>query len=210
MVNIDELKEKSAVVKSLLEVFDEDYVMKAIENGEITIDDDSDDEKDKKKSDDWKEGDEDKEKSEETTDTMKSMFADFIASQPKGLTQDDVLKCVTPFFKGMADTLSFMQSEISKIGEQAPGFKAEGLDKLPVVEKSLSLSPGEDGKIELSVTRQRPAVLRAIESLYSKADDSVQKSLASNVMDYSCNAYANTIGEELARYAFEKGYRFVQ
>ena len=112
----------------------------------------------------------------------------------------------------LAESLDNLSAKMDKFGQEAPKFRSEGLDNMSAIQKSMTFEKDDNGKIELNIINQRPMVAKMIEkALTNESDDSIRKSLEADALNYMTNPYAETIGEELARYMYTKnGIKFVK
>ena len=118
----------------------------------------------------------------------------------------------TPIIERMAESLDNLSAKMDKFGQEAPKFRSEGLDNMSAIQKSMNFEKDDNGKIELNIISQRPMVAKMIEkALTNESDDSIRKSLEADALNYMTNPYAETVGEELARYMYTKnGIKFVK
>ena len=220
----------NATVKLLLSSgFSEDYIMKGIENGEIDLkksksteemDRSEKFEKENEKNDEKHIKDLEKDKKEDEKDE-KDLSRDKKAHEEKE-KKDDMEKGITPdlmksfgqnlasellsglsvLFKGMNARMDATDEVLKSMSKQAPEFRSEGLSNVSVLEKSIDSMKGEDGKIELSITRQRPAVKAILEK--SLEDPEILKSYGEDAVGYLMCPEADTIGKGIAQYLFDK------
>lgn len=221
-----------SIVKSLLDAgFSEDYIEKAIASGDIKIEKSEDKaaagdhesetkqekdidklekeavKKEEKVKKDEKDTAEDKDaegfkKSEDKDkeDMMKSIVSDVMKSFGSA---------IAPLMEGMQRSLDSVNAKLDRIGNTAPPFRSEGLDNLQALEKSMSFSKGEDNKYEVNIVTQRKAATAAIEKAFGN-DDNISKSLQDEAIAFMANPYAESVGEDLARYMYTKGVKFVK
>ena len=118
----------------------------------------------------------------------------------------------TPIIERMTESLDNLSAKMDKFGQEAPKFRSEGLDNMSAIQKSMNFEKDDNGKIELNIISQRPMVAKMIEkALTNESDDSIRKSLEADALNYMTNPYAETVGEELARYMYTKnGIKFVK
>lgn len=221
---------ENAIVKSLLIAgFSEDYIEKAIASGDIKIekaepaagDHESETkqekdinklekeavEKEKKVKKDEKDTAEDKNaegiKKSDDDDMMKSFEVTIMKS---------IGSTFAPLFESMQRSIDGLQSEVKEMkGNSAPAFRSAGLDNLNALQKSMKFEKGEDGKYELNIISQRPAIAKVIEKALDTAPEDIRKSLESDALAYLTNPEAETVGEDLARYMYaNKGIKFVK
>lgn len=203
------------IVKSLLDAnFSEEYIEKAIANGDIKIEKSEDKaargdhesetkeavKKEEKVKKDEKNTAEDKNAEGEMMKSMESMIMKSVGS------------IFTPIIERMAESLDNLSAKMDKFGQEAPKFRSEGLDNMSAIQKSMNFEKDDNGKIELNIISQRPMVAKMIEkALTNESDDSIRKSLEADALNYMTNPYAETVGEELARYMYTKnGIKFVK
>jgi len=198
------------IVKSLLDAnFSEEYIEKAIANGDIKIEKSEDkaargdhesETKEEKVKEDEKNTAEDKNAEGEMMKSMESMIMKSVGS------------IFTPIIERMTESLDNLSAKMDKFGQEAPKFRSEGLDNMSAIQKSMNFEKDDNGKIELNIISQRPMVAKMIEkALTNESDDSIRKSLEADALNYMTNPYAETVGEELARYMYTKnGIKFVK
>lgn len=198
------------IVKSLLDAnFSEEYIEKAIANGDIKIEKSEDkaargdhesETKEEKVKEDEKNTAEDKNAEGEMMKSMESMIMKSVGS------------VFIPIIERMAESLDNLSAKMDKFGQEAPKFRSEGLDNMSAIQKSMNFEKDDNGKIELNIISQRPMVAKMIEkALTNESDDSIRKSLEADALNYMTNPYAETVGEELARYMYTKnGIKFVK
>lgn len=198
------------IVKSLLDAnFSEEYIEKAIANGDIKIEKSEDkaargdhesETKEEKVKEDEKNTAEDKNAEGEMMKSMESMIMKSVGS------------IFNPIIERMAESLDNLSAKMDKFGQEAPKFRSEGLDNMSAIQKSMNFEKDDNGKIELNIINQRPMVAKMIEkALTNESDDSIRKSLEADALNYMTNPYAETVGEELARYMYTKnGIKFVK
>lgn len=213
------------IVKSLLDAnFSEEYIEKAIANGDIKIE---------KSEDKAARGDHESEtKEEEDIDKLEKEAVkkeEKVKKDEKNTAEDKnaegemmksmesmIMKSVgsifNPIIERMAESLDNLSAKMDKFGQEAPKFRSEGLDNMSAIQKSMNFEKDDNGKIELNIINQRPMVAKMIEkALTNESDDSIRKSLEADALNYMTNPYAETVGEELARYMYTKnGIKFVK
>ena len=160
----------------------------------------SKEEKEEKVKEDEKNTAEDKNAEGEMMKSMESMIMKSVGS------------IFTPIIERMTESLDNLSAKMDKFGQEAPKFRSEGLDNMSAIQKSMNFEKDDNGKIELNIISQRPMVAKMIEkALTNESDDSIRKSLEADALNYMTNPYAETVGEELARYMYTKnGIKFVK
>lgn len=104
-----------------------------------------------------------------------------------------------------------MKEEVSSLKNQTPAFRSEGLNNLSAIQKSMSLEKDEKGRTEINIITQRAIASQAIsKALDGVKDDAIKKSLESDALAFMMNPEAETVGEDLARYMYGKGIKFVK
>ena len=224
---------KNPVVQLMKSVgFDDEYILKGIEDGNIILksedkaakgdhesetkqEEDIDKlekeavEKEEKVKKDEKDTAEDKDvedkdvedKDVEDKDVMKSLHNDLMKS---------IGEVFTPFIKSVNASIESMQKQINELGKQTPNFRSEGLNNMNAIQKSLSLEKNEKGKTEINIVTQRPLASKMIEKSLDSAPEDILKSLQEDALAYLTNPEATTVGEELARYMYDKGIQLVK
>lgn len=167
---------------------------KNIGNDKKHIDDLKKDEKeDKKDKKDLKEDIKEKEdKIEESfsMDDMKTFGASLATSIVKGMTEV------------MNERFGNIEKSLESFGAQTPSFK--GVQTSAVLEKSMKPEVDEDGKTLLSVTKQRPLVMAAINKAVENAGEELEKSIGDDALIFLADSQAETIGQDLAKFMYEK------
>lgn len=136
---------------------------------------------------------------DERDDVLKSMVADSIK---------DMLAKVD----GLVKSIDGLNAKIDAIGDQAPAFKSAGLNRA-VLEKSIGGGAKDDNdKTILSVSRDRTVVRALIEkAIEEEKDESIQKSLRDETLNYLVDPIGGAIGETAARYMYNnKNVRLVK
>lgn len=152
--------------------------------------DEKEDEKDKK---DLKEDIEEKEDKVEKSfsmDDMKAFGASLAANIVKGMTEV------------MNERFGNIEKSLESFGAQTPSFK--GVQTSAVLEKSMKPEVDEDGKTLLSVTKQRPLVMAAINKAVENAGEELEKSIGDDALIFLADSQAETIGQDLAKFMYEK------
>lgn len=192
VANGDVTFEKSKSVAEMKE--SEKKEDKNIVNDEKHIDDLKKDEKeDKKDKKDLKEDIKEKEDKVEKSfsmDDMKAFGASLAANIVKGMTEV------------MNERFGNIEKSLESFGAQTPSFK--GVQTSAVLEKSMKPEVDEDGKTLLSVTKQRPLVMAAINKAIENAGEELEKSIGDDALIFLADSQAETIGQDLAKFMYEK------
>ena len=226
----------SYIVKALLNGgFDEEYIEKAIENGDIILEksktekemEHSKEDEEKNVVDDEKhiedlEEDEDKddddiedldEDIEEKGKKKKKSKEKVEKSFNRDLMKSFGFEMKEAFKEAIKEEIEPLRKSIEAIGAQPTPFRSEGLDNATFLQKSIGTMKDDNGKITVNIVKQRPLARTLIE----KAIDSVQddevlmKSIGDDVFAYLTNPEAETVGENLARYMYDsKNVKFVR
>lgn len=192
VANGDVTFEKSKSVADMKE--SEKKEDKNIGNDEKHIDDLKKDEKeDKKDKKDLKEDIKEKEDKVEKSfsmDDMKAFGASLAANIVKGMTEV------------MNERFGNIEKSLESFGAQTPSFK--GVQTSAVLEKSMKPEVDEDGKTLLSVTKQRPLVMAAINKAIENEGEELEKSIGDDALIFLADSQAETIGQDLAKFMYEK------
>lgn len=192
VANGDVTFEKSKSVAEMKE--SEKKEDKNIGNDEKHIDDLKKDEKeDKKDKKDLKEDIKEKEDKVEKSfsmDDMKAFGASLAANIVKGMTEV------------MNERFGNIEKSLESFGAQTPSFK--GVQTSAVLEKSMKPEVDEDGKTLLSVTKQRPLVMAAINKAIENEGEELKKSIGDDALIFLADSQAETIGQDLAKFMYEK------
>lgn len=212
-MNFEEYKD-NAIVKSMLAMgFTEDYITKSIEKGDIKIEKSESVEAGDHESETKEEKDIDKleneavEKEEKVKEDEKNTAEDKDVEGIKKAVEETFAKSMgvfAPIMEKMADAIDSLSERIDKIGGQAPEFRSKGLESLSTIQKSVELTKDESGKYEMNIISQRPMVAKAIESAYDKMSDELKKSMEGDVLAFLTNPEAETVGQGLAQYMYDK------
>ena len=212
-MNFEEYKD-NAIVKSMLAMgFTEDYIAKSIEKGDIKIEKSESVEAGDHESETKEEKDIDKleneavEKEEKVKEDEKNTAEDKDAEGIKKAVEETFAKSMgvfAPIMEKMADAIDSLRERIDKIGGQAPEFRSKGLESLSTIQKSVELTKDESGKYEMNIISQRPMVAKAIESAYDKMSDELKKSMEGDMLAFLTNPEAETVGQGLAQYMYDK------
>lgn len=192
VANGDVTFEKSKSVADMKE--SEKKEDKNIEDDKKHIDDlkkdEKEDEKDKK---DLKEDIKEKEDKVEKSfsmDDMKAFGASLAANIVKGMTEV------------MNERFGNIEKSLESFGAQTPSFK--GVQTSAVLEKAMKPEADEEGKTLLSVTKQRPLVMAAINKAIENAGEELEKSIGDDALVFLANTEADTVGKDLAKFMYEK------
>lgn len=192
VANGDVTFEKSKSVADMKE--SEKKEDKNIGNDKKHIDDLKKDEKeDKKDKKDLKEDIKEKEDKVEKSfsmDDMKAFGASLAANIVKGMTEV------------MNERFGNIEKSLESFGAQTPSFK--GVQTSAVLEKSMKPEVDEDGKTLLSVTKQRPLVMAAINKAIENEGEELEKSIGDDALIFLADSQAETIGQDLAKFMYEK------
>lgn len=192
VANGDVTFEKSKSVADMKE--SEKKEDKNIDNDKKHIDDlnkdEKEDEKDKKGlKEDIKEKEDKVEKSFSMED-MKAFGASLAANIVKGMTE------------AMNERFGNIEKSLESFGAQTPSFK--GVQTSAVLGKSMKPEVDEDGKTLLSVTKQRPLVMAAINKAIENEGEELEKSIGDDALIFLADSQAETIGQDLAKFMYEK------
>lgn len=190
-----------SVVSALMDAdFEHDYILKSIDNGEIsTLSKAKYTEKEEIAYDERKSGEherrdyeegkkvgeeeekdklEKKKKKEEDDEMEKALQADFYKSQK------EFLSGLSESLEEMKSIMKSMKDEISVLRDQPMPFRS--VDKGAVLEKSFGVKTTDDGKKVLSKSMHREPLKRIMTECFEKAQDGdLKKSLANDIMSYS-------------------------
>lgn len=109
------------------------------------------------------------------------------------------------------ETVDGINDKLDKMSGVPPMFRSEGLNNMTAIQKSFEERKDEAGKYEVNVVKDRPMAVKLIEKSLEEAPESIAKSLESDALAYLINPDAETVGENLARYMYEKnGVKFVK
>ena len=205
----------NAIVKSMLAMgFTEDYIAKSIENGDIKIEKSEDaaaagdhESETKQEKDIDKLEKEAVKKEEKVKDDEKDTAEDRDAEGIKKAVEETFAKSMgvfAPIMEKMAETLDVLSDKIDKIGVQTPSFRSAGLENVNAIQKSIQIAKDENNKYEMNIISQRPLVVKAIEKAYDQMSETLQKSMEGDMLAYLTNPEAETVGQELAQYMYDK------
>ena len=133
---------------------------------------------------------EDKVEKSFSMDDMKAFGASLAANIVKGTTEV------------MNERFGNIEKSLESFGAQTPSFK--GVQTSAVLEKSMKPEVDEDGKTLLSVTKQRPLVKAAINKAIENAGEELEKSIGDDALIFLADSQAETIGQDLAKFMYEK------
>ena len=218
----------SSIVKALLNGgFDEEYIEKAIENGDIILEKSKtekemehskeDEEKnvvdDEKHIEDLEEDEDEDDDDIEEKGKKKKSKEKVEKSFNRDLMKSFGFEMKEAFKEAIKEEIEPLRKSIEAIGAQPTPFRSEGLDNATFLQKSIGTMKDDNGKITVNIVKQRPLARTLIE----KAIDSVQddevlmKSIGDDVFAYLTNPEAETVGENLARYMYDsKNVKFVR
>lgn len=109
------------------------------------------------------------------------------------------------------ETVDGISEKLDKMSGVTPMFRSEGLNNMTAIQKSFEERKDEAGKYEVNVVKDRPMAVKLIEKSLEEAPEDIAKSLESDALAYLINPDAETVGENLARYMYEKnGVKFVK
>ena len=213
-MKFEDYKDK-AIVKSMLAMgFTEDYIAKSIEKGDIKIEKSEDaaaagdhESETKQEKDIDKLEKEAVKKEEKVKDDEKDTAEDRDAEGIKKAVEETFAKSMgvfAPIMEKMAETLDVLSDKIDKIGGQTPSFRSAGLENVNAIQKSMQIAKDENNKYEMNIISQRPLVVKAIEKAYDQMSETLQKSMEGDMLAYLTNPEAETVGQELAQYMYDK------
>lgn len=205
----------NAIVKSMLAMgFTEDYIAKSIEKGDIKIEKSEDaaaagdhESETKQEKDIDKLEKEAVKKEEKVKDDEKDTAEDRDAEGIKKAVEETFAKSMgvfAPIMEKMVETLDVLSDKIDKIGGQTPSFRSAGLENVNAIQKSMQIAKDENNKYEMNIISQRPLVVKAIEKAYDQMSETLQKSMEGDMLAYLTNPEAETVGQELAQYMYDK------
>lgn len=218
---MDEKVLKDPTVQLLKSVgFSDDYIEKAIASGEIILKSENVAATGDHESETKEEKDIDKlekeavEKEEKVKDDEKDTAEDKNAEGLQKSIEETFTKSfgvIVPLFEGLQKSIEGLKEEVSSLKNQTPAFRSEGLNNLSAIQKSMSLEKDEKGKTEINIITQRAIASQAIsKALDGVKDDAIKKSLESDALAFMMNPEAEMVGEDLARYMYGKGIKFVK
>lgn len=218
---MDEKVLKDPTVQLLKSVgFSDDYIENAIASGEIILKSENAVAAGDHESETKEEKDIDKlekeavEKEEKVKDDEKDTAEDENAEGLQKSIEETFTKSfgvIVPLFEGLQKSIEGLKEEVSSLKNQTPAFRSEGLNNLSAIQKSMSLEKDEEGRTEINIITQRAIASQAIsKALDGVKDDAIKKSLESDALAFMMNPEAETVGEDLARYMYGKGIKFVK
>lgn len=218
---MDEKVLKDPTVQLLKSVgFSDDYIEKAIASGEIILKSENAAAAEDHESETKEEKDIDKlekeavEKEEKVKDDEKDTAEDKNAEGLQKSIEETFTKSfgvIVPLFEGLQKSIEGLKEEVSSLKNQTPTFRSEGLNNLSAIQKSMSLEKDEKGRTEINIITQRAIASQAIsKALDGVKDDAIKKSLESDALAFMMNPEAEMVGEDLARYMYGKGIKFVK
>lgn len=185
--------------------FSDDYILKGIESGEIILK--SEDAAGAHESETKQEDDINKLEKEEKVKEDEKETAEKIQKS----IGDSFAKSINPLFESLQKSIEGLREDVKALKEQTPSFRSEGLVNLSAIQKSMSFEKDEEGKTEINIVTQRSIASQAIsKALDGIKDDEIKKSLESDALAFLMNPEAETVGENLARYMYGKGVKFVK
>lgn len=218
------------VVKALLDAeFDHDYILKSIDNGDITTfakskyTEKEEIEYDEKKAGeherrDFEEGKEEGEKEEEEEIEKKKKDKKDVekseGEEMKKSIENDLYKSQREFFdevnaslSEMKDLMKSMGAEIETLRNQPMPFRS--VDKGAVLEKSFGVKTSEEGKKILSKSAHREPLKRIMTECFEKEEDNeMKKSLANDILSYSTGMMS--LSQATINYLNKKGIEVVE
>lgn len=218
------------VVKALLDAeFDHDYILKSIDNGDITTfakskyTEKEEIEYDEKKAGeherrDFEEGKEEGGKEEgEEIEKKKKDKKDVEKSEGEEMKksiENDLHKSQREFFdevnaslSEMKDLMKSMGAEIETLRNQPMPFRS--VDKGAVLEKSFGVKTSEEGKKILSKSAHREPLKRIMTECFEKEEDNeMKKSLANDILSYSTGTMS--LSQATIDYLNKKGIEVVE
>ena len=138
------------------------------------------------------------------------------------LEKEDIMKSLGSVFAPLMEnfqksidkfqeTVDGINDKLDKMSGVTPMFRSEGLNNMTAIQKSFEERKDEAGKYEVNVVKDRPMAVKLIEKSLEEAPEDIAKSLESDALAYLINPDAETVGENLARYMYEKnGVKFVK
>lgn len=218
------------VVKALLDAeFDHDYILKSIDNGDITTfakskyTEKEEIEYDEKKAGeherrDFEEGKEEgEEEEEEKIEKKKKDKKDVEKSEGEEMRksiENDLYKSQREFFdevnaslSEMKDLMKSMGAEIETLRNQPMPFRS--VDKGAVLEKSFGVKTTDEGKKVLSKSAHREPLKRVMTECFEKEEDNeMKKSLANDILSYSTGTMS--LSQATIDYLNKKGIEVVE
>lgn len=221
------------VVKALLDAeFDHDYILKSIDNGDITTfakskyTEKEEIEYDEKKAGeherrDFEEGKEEGEKEEKEEIEKKKKdkkdvekCEDVKGEETKKSIENDLYKSQREFFDEVNASLSEMKDLMKSMGEEIETLRNQpmpfrSVDKGAVLEKSFGVKTTDEGKKVLSKSAHREPLKRVMTECFEKEEDSeMKKSLANDIVSYSTGNMS--LSQATIDYLGKKGIEVVE
>lgn len=218
------------VVKALLDAeFDHDYILKSIDNGDITTfakskytekeeieyDENKAGEHERRDFEEGKEEGEEEEKEEiEKKKKDKKDVEKPEGEEMKKSIENDLYKSQREFFEEvnaslseMKDLMKSMGAEIETLRNQPMPFRS--VDKGAVLEKSFGVKISEEGKKILSKSAHREPLKRIMTECFEKEEDNeMKKSLANDILSYSTGTMS--LSQATIDYLNKKGIEVVE
>lgn len=204
----EEYKNNSIVKALQASGFEDPEIEKMIENGDIRIEKsekpEMKEEKEEKKEDPEKKDEKPETKPEDKEEMMsKSQVSDLMKSMGESMIDQITKSIETSLEKSFNDRLTKIETAIESFGKQAPSFKGANLNQA-ILEKSLDSFRDEDNKLEVNIITQRTVAKTLIEKAIANADEDLMKSIGNDAKAFLMCPEANTVGESLARYMYNK------
>lgn len=219
--------ENNETVKFLKSIgFSDDYIMKGIDSGDINLEKSEDraargdHESETKQEEDIDKLEREAVKKEKKVkrdekDTAEDRDAEGIEKSDDDEDQEEMMKSVNatiqkslsvfvPIIESLQKSVERMDQKLDKIGSSTPSFKSEGLNNFRAIEKAMNFEKDENDKYEVNIVTQRPMASKLIEKALDGADDIIRKSLQDDALAFLTNPEADVMGEDLARYMYEK------
>lgn len=215
------------VVKALLDAeFDHDYILKSIDNGDITTfakskyTEKKEIEYDEKEAGeherrDFEEGKEEGEKEEkEEIEKKKKDVEKPGGEEMKKSIENDFYKSQREFFDEVNASLSEMKDLMKSMGEEIETLRNQpmpfrSVDKGAVLEKSFGVKTTDEGKKVLSKSVHREPLKRVMTECFEKEEDNeMKKSLANDIMSYSTGTMS--LSQATIDYLNKKGIEVVE
>lgn len=193
--------------------FSDEYIMANVkieksENGAAAGDHESETKEEKEAVKD-EENNTDKDKNAEDEKVEKSDKEDIMKSL--GFVFAPLMENFQKSIDKFQETVDGINDKLDKMSGVTPMFRSEGLNSMTAIQKSFEERKDEAGKYEVNVVKDRPMAVKLIEKSLEEAPESIAKSLESDALAYLINPDAETVGENLARYMYEKnGVKFVK
>lgn len=219
--------ENNETVKFLKSIgFSDDYIMKGIDSGDINLEKSEDraargdHESETKQEEDIDKLEREAVKKEKKVkrdekDTAEDRDAEGIEKSDDDEDQKEMMKSVNatiqkslsvfaPIIESLQKSVERMDQKLDKIGSSTPSFRSEGVNNFRAIEKAMNFEKDENDKYEVNIVTQRPMASKLIEKALDGADDIIRKSLQDDALAYLTNPEAESMGEDLARYMYEK------